>query len=140
MIPRKQMSPFAPRKYAHGGAVGSCSVGELARQSTPLSRERKATMGVGKPGGFTNRVCYPRAGGAVVLPGGFANNVTPVNGLIEHQPDAQAKESDDFRATRRCPSFARQAGVRMDRTEISSQHTPCAGMSAHGVSGLLCRW
>ena len=77
MIPRKQMSPFAPRKYAHGGAVGSCSAGELARQSTPLSRERKATMGVGKPGGFTNRVCYPRAGGAVVLPGGFCNRLAP---------------------------------------------------------------
>ena len=31
MIRRKRMSPFAPRKYEHGGCrVGSCRVGECS--------------------------------------------------------------------------------------------------------------
>lgn len=39
--------------------------------------------GVGKPGGFTNTNDDPRAGGAVVLPGGITNTSFP-----EERPDS----------------------------------------------------
>ena len=42
--------------------------------------------GVGKPGGFTNRVCYPRAGGAVVLPTGLSNRLTPGPDWLDMSP------------------------------------------------------
>jgi hypothetical protein len=47
----------------------------------PLSTFRFSKGGVGKPGGFTNTSDDPRAGGAVVLPGGITNRLEADWGL-----------------------------------------------------------
>ena len=79
MIPRERMSPGRGNSMP----VSAYDTNPKHQRGRDMARPRwrfglvwgtiAAEGGVGKPGGFTNRVCYPRAGGAVVLPGGFRN-------------------------------------------------------------------
>ena len=63
-------------KNGCGSAHGSETAPLAARAGAPIATSPVgAEGGVGKPAGFTNTSDDPRAGGHVVLPGGFANRL-----------------------------------------------------------------